>query len=287
MKSFERYMDGPTLAAEVRMERQKHKGSFLLVEGASDIKRFERLVDEAACSFVNCFGKDNVVEAIEQLYEDGFPGALGMVDADFDRLLQNHNEHEGIVASGHHDFDLDTVSSTCFERYIREVGDDAKIAEIGGVRALFAEIISAIRPLGALKYANVKHELGYCLKRVDMSKFFDGKKIDVESMISEVSQGRFNNNKSKSSLADYVVRYAESGLDPLQLTSGHDFCEALGLALRNIAGKRLAPQTWRSEIEMHFRLAFDAEHFAETAPAGNVKKWERDNSPYQILRKAA
>jgi hypothetical protein len=40
MISIQRHMDEYDIAQEVRLERKVHKGSFLLVEGITDIKRF-------------------------------------------------------------------------------------------------------------------------------------------------------------------------------------------------------------------------------------------------------
>ena len=98
MISITKLMDGHDIAQEIRMERQALKNAaFLLLEGDTDLKRFTRYVDEAACSVVNCYGKPNAIEAIELLYEDGFPGALAILDADFDRLTCKLSSHEVIA----------------------------------------------------------------------------------------------------------------------------------------------------------------------------------------------
>jgi hypothetical protein len=97
MISIGKHMDEHDIAQEVRFERKVHKGSFLLLEGSTDIKRFEPLIDGQKCSVVNCYGRKNAIEAIKLLYDDGFPGALGVVDADFDRITGEIDLHEGSV----------------------------------------------------------------------------------------------------------------------------------------------------------------------------------------------
>lgn len=286
MRSIANQIDGPTIAAEVRMERQTHKGAFLLVEGSTDIKRFERVVSEGPCSFVNCFGKPNAKEAIELLYDDGFPGALGMIDADFDRLLSRGSDHEGIVVSATHDFDLDAATTSMFERYLNEVAEQQKVNAVGGPRTLLASLLAAIKPLTAMRFANEKHQLGYSLTSLRIDQFFDGVAIDVDAMVDAVSWGAFSSAANKTALKDHIARYTGSNLDLEQATCGHDFCAALGVILRGIAGGRLPPQTWKSEIEMHFRLAFDLGHFRETPAYAAITAWESENEPYRILREA-
>jgi hypothetical protein len=286
MRSIAKQIDGPTIAAEVRMERQTHKGAFLLVEGATDIKRFERVVSEGPCSFVNCFGKPNAKEAIERLYDDGFPGVLGMIDADFDRLLSREIDHEGIVVSGTHDFDLDAATTSMFERYLNEVADQSKIAAAGGARDLMANLLMAIKPLTAMRFANEKHQLGYSLSKLGIEEFFDGRAVNVDAMVDAVSWGAFSGAAEKAALKAHIAHYAGSNIDLQQATCGHDFCAALGIALRDVAGARRPPQTWQSEVEMHFRLAFDLGHFRETHAYVAVTSWEGENAPYRILREA-
>ncbi|HEY2708915.1 MAG TPA: DUF4435 domain-containing protein [Caulobacteraceae bacterium] len=284
MKSIASQIDARAIAAEVRMERQSHRGAFLLLEGGTDIKRFERIIDEPRCSVVNCFGKVNVVEAIEILYDDGFVGALGLIDADFDRILGKLPDHEGLVASATHDFDLDVATTSALERYLTEVADQAKLRTLGGARPLLDGLLTALKPLTAMRFANQKHKLGYSFDSLDLEPFFDGESINVEKMVEEVSWGKHAADANKAALVEHIGRYAGSNIDLFQATCGHDLCAALGIALRGLAGDRKRPQTWRSEIEMHLRLAFDLDHFREMPACRQIAEWEFDNPPHSVVR---
>ncbi len=284
MKSILRSIDGHTTAAQVRMERQKHKGAFLLLEGGTDIKRFQRFIDQTHCSTINAYGKNNAITAIELLHEDGHSQCLAMIDADFDRILNTIRDHDGLIWSQTHDVDLDTATTKMFERYIDEVGDKTKIEILGGVRQLLQRVMNSIKPLTALRFANVKHNLGYSLNQLDLDAFFDGSTINVVTMIDHVSRGQRSTPAAKAALQAHVNRYNASAIDLYQATSEHDFCAALGLLLRNVAERRRDAQTWRSEVELHFRLAYDREHFSETDPFRALQAWETANHPYKVLR---
>lgn len=284
MNSIAKDIDGPTIAAQIRMERQKHKGAFLLLEGANDARRFAQFIDESVCSVVIAYGKANAVAAVELLHDDGFVCCLGMIDADFDRVLGKLPNHEGLIPSETHDFDLDAATTRAFERYIQEVGDTSKVEMIGGPRSLLDSVLKRLKPITALRFANVKHNLGYSLNGMKLDEFFDGSTVDVDAMISNISRGGRASPEARAALRRHIDRYAASNIDLYQATSGHDFCEALGIMLRDVVGDRRAPQTWRSEVERHFRLAYNREHFAETQPCRLLQAWEAGNPPYRVLR---
>src|SRR6266446_3526644 len=124
-------MDEFDIVQEIRFERQVHRGSFLLLEGSEDLKRFTRFTDEHLCSTMNCFGRSNLINAIKLLYEDGFAGALGLADADFDRLTGSLETHEGVIYSDSHDFDMDWACEQTLHRYLEEVGDPDKCVAAG------------------------------------------------------------------------------------------------------------------------------------------------------------
>jgi hypothetical protein len=137
-----------------------------------------------------------------------------------------------------------------------------------------------------MRFANEKHQLGYSLTSLRLDGFFDGTTVNVDTMVDAVSRGAFASSASKSALRAHIAHYSASNIDLKQATCGHYFCAALGIILRNVAGARKPPQTWQSEIEMHFRLAFDLGHFRETPAYAAVTTWEADNEPYRILREA-
>lgn len=284
MKSISKFVDGATLAAEVRMERQSHKGAFLLVEGATDARRLMQVVDEALCSFVVCFGKKNVIEAIESLYEDGHPGIVGAVDADFSRLDGSVSQHEGIIVSSLHDFDLEMVLTDVLRRYLGETCDDAKLQAWGGHSGIAPRLMLALRPLSILRFVNQKYRLRYSLTNVRHDEFFDGQDIDQDAMINSVSNGRLASNESNERLRSLMLAHQAVPGDLEQITSGHDFCAALGIALRHRLGSRREAQTWRSEVEMHLRLAFSIDDMATTKTYGAMKCWEEANPGYALFK---
>lgn len=285
MRSISGHIDGSSVAAEVRMERQKHKGSFLLLEGSTDARRLIQSVDGTKCSFVICFGKDNVIDATERLYDDGYPGILGMVDADFERIDGSPVPHECIVLSSVHDFDLEVALSDALKRYLDETCDREKLSRCGGHAKVPAMLMEAIKPLSVLRFANEREQLRYDLEKINHEEFFDGTVVNIAKMVDEVSRGRFGSAAAKADLIARVNKYMGRTFDFHQLTSGHDFCAALGLALRDRLGGRRPAQTWRREVELHLRLAFSLADMSGTPTYAEIRRWESDNPGYDILRK--
>jgi hypothetical protein len=57
----------------------------------------------------------------------------------------------------------------------------------------------------------------------------------------------------------------------------------LGIALRKCIGTQRDMHTWRTEIELGMRLAFDREAFEATIIYRAAKDWEAQTPPYKIL----
>ena len=60
-------------ANAIRLRRQEHGGSFLVVEGRDDRLFFEQFVDRRCCWVIVADGKRNVVDVVGILEADGFP----------------------------------------------------------------------------------------------------------------------------------------------------------------------------------------------------------------------
>ena len=283
MRAIKAFLDGYSVAADVRMQRQIHKGTFALVEGVTDFKRFQKMIDELSCCIIICHSKRNVVEAVDLLYDEGFAGVIGLADADFDRILNKELVHEGLVYSATHDFDLDMACTQALTRYFNEVCEHNKLSALGGAHGVLQHTLEALRPLSALRYANQRHNLRYRLGDLDLADFYDGIRIDVDSMINAASTGKFNDPKSRTNLKEHVQKYANADYDLHQFISGHDVCAAIGVCLRSHLGQRRLAQTLRSEIEMHLRLSIHRPDLDETGLSSRIVAWELENKPYRVL----
>ena len=73
-------------ANAIRLKRQEHEGSFLVVEGRDDRLFFEQFVDRQYCWVIVADGKQNVADVVGILEADGFPGVAGVSDADLDHM---------------------------------------------------------------------------------------------------------------------------------------------------------------------------------------------------------
>jgi hypothetical protein len=277
-------MDEFDIVQEIRFERQVHKGSFLLLEGPEDLMRFTRFIDEKLCSTVNCFGRSNLINAIKLLYEDGFAGALGLADADFDRLMGSLETHEGLIYSDSHDFDMDWACEQTLHRYLQEVGDPDKCMAAGNAPGIAAMIFGAVKPLSILRYINHHQGLRYRLTDVRHSDIVNDGVVEVDLLIEHVSRGAFSSAEKKERLGRLVKGHLGSQHNPLQITNGHDFLALLGITLRSKLGKRLPPQTWQSEVQIHFRLAYSEEDFFQSGVFQAIVEWQNENPPYIILK---
>ena len=284
MISIARHIDEYDIAQEVRLERKVHKGSFLLLEGDTDIKRFNPFVDDDACSIVNCYGKRKAIEAIKILYDEGFDGAVAVIDADFDRITGNLLVHEGLIYSTSHDLDLDWATSTVIDKYLFQVGDITKLRHHGSTDDLVTKILVGLGPVSIARLLNHLNHIRYKLSGIDVSQCFRSFSTDIDGYIDLIFKERSATQPEKNALRQQITRAAAQHTHDLhQLTNGHDFHCALGASLRRELGSRRDVHTYGSEVEMHLRLTFGDNDFKASQVYENIAAWVRENTPYKIL----
>lgn len=286
MLSITKDMDAYDVAAEIRIERQVHKGSFLLLEGERDIGRFSDFADVDECSIVNCYGRPRLLGAIEILYDEGFSGALGLADADFDRVLGRLKEHEGVIYSSFHDFDIDMMMSGIFDKYIREAGDAAKCQAMGTTSGIISALMEGIKPVSVAKYLNERGNIKYKLRSIHIDRCINGINVVIPDYIDLIFEGYSPTVAEKAAVEGLITTHSSNQFDLLQITNGHDFFINLGMGLRGILGNRTSSQTYGREVEMHFRLSFGERQFKKLDAFSKILEWEVENYPYRILDNA-
>jgi hypothetical protein len=283
VRSIARHLDEHDIAQEIRLERKVHKGSFLLLEGTTDIKRFDRFVDGHKCSLINCYGRDNAIGAVEILYDEGFLGAVAVVDADFDRVLGGLSDHEGLVYSEAHDLDLDWARPDVLTRYLGEYGDAIKCAAFGSSTEVANRILNGLKPISVAKLLNKRGHIPHKLKGIDVAICFGGFSVNLGAYIGAIQSRPPLTADQQRHLFAQITNANRVEYDLLQITNGHDFCSAFGVALRNDLGDRREVHTWGSEIEAHFRLALTDDEFRELSVCQGLLAWQVENAPYAVL----
>jgi hypothetical protein len=104
------YKNPGDIEAEVLMMRQVHDGSFLLVEGVSDVRFWLPRIAAGLCEIVDGNGKPNVVGATLRLDERRVRGVLGIVDDDWETLARRPLPSVNLVATDCHDLRVFTVA---------------------------------------------------------------------------------------------------------------------------------------------------------------------------------
>ena len=92
---MQQYIDANFLANEIRQLRSSELAksdkirAFILVEGDTDKRVYQRFINEETCHLKVALNKDNAIATITILDSSQFTGVLAIVDADFDRLENN------------------------------------------------------------------------------------------------------------------------------------------------------------------------------------------------------
>lgn len=285
MKSITKYMDGWDIAQEIRLERKIHKGAFLLIEGETDYKRLHKFINAQQCSIAICFGRKVLEEAIELLEDEGFPGVLGLADADFDRCGGGATPVlDNVIYSEFHDFDVDWIHDRVVDNYLREFADYDKCEQMGGSVGIINTVMEKLEPLSILRHLNHRGIIRMKLSDINIiSESCIGSVIDIPLLVSCVSRGANATHVARTALEQRIGAEMGVARNWKQFTNGHDMCGMLGIMLRNEIGSRRDSNTYDREIAAHIRLAFSEIEFCGSRLSSEIERWQVDNTPYIIL----
>src|SRR5690349_13917767 len=107
------------LANEARMMRSTLPGVSVIVEGGDD-RSFYRPYFSQECHFTLAQGKEKVLAVLRILQEHGFPGVVGFIDADFDRLTGHIETNPDLIYNDDHDLESMLVFSQALNKIVDE-----------------------------------------------------------------------------------------------------------------------------------------------------------------------
>ena len=272
------------LASEIRMTRTQFSGSFLIVEGRDDRLFMVRFVALETCQIRVAYGKQNVCDTIDILDEDLFSGALGLIDADFDRIEGISGRSQNIVMPECHDLMTMLVCSPALTRVARELGSEEKLESLG--KTILESLIEIALPIGYLRLHSIRAGLNLRFMGLTYSRWIDTRpfQADTDKLIEAVK-----NHSQKQNLASDVLEKAIAGLqsakyDPREICVGTDLVEALSIGLRGALGSKRARDVGGELLRSNLRLAYSDVEFRASTLMRDIEQWQSQNPRFQVLR---
>jgi len=279
---------GTDIANEIRMSRGQQAGvAFLVVEGPSDKRFFERFIDKEKCKIIVAEGRENALDAFRRLETPRFEGALVIVDADFDVLEGRLPLPVGLLFTDTHDLETMIFASPAFEKFLAEVAQENKVETFREERGeLRDSLLACGRPLGYLLWLSRIEKLSLRFEDLDFGKFIDDQKLTLDhaDMRKAVANHSQRQDLAGSKLVPLLEALVDETHDAWHVCCGHHLTEILALALRKAWASNNANALNAERIEQMLRLAYEEVHFTATELYAAIQTWESLHRPFIVLR---
>jgi Protein of unknown function (DUF4435) len=283
-----KFLNGHTLANDVRMRRSVWKEAFLFVEGDSDERLYKMFVDDLRCQIVITYGFANLIEACGILNSVRFKGFLGIADSDFSRAYGIVLPIPNVLLTDFHDSECFMLKGEAFNRVLAEFGSAEKLQEwctkYGNdiKNHLLAESVK----VGFLLWHSIRAKLDLIMRNLEIKEFVDrdSLQVDIERLINHTKNKSNRHDLNSADLETGMATLESSKPQPWQIVRGSDFIELLGYALRHSLGSCPAVDVSLARLEQSLRLAYSAEEFASTELFKAIMAWQQINTPYVILK---
>lgn len=294
---MESHIQAERIANAIMMDNS-FKGYYLIVEGQKDYKVYSKFIDETNVRIKEAFGFEKVKLVLQILSERGFSNKIGIIDADFSRILEIEHNLEGLFLTDYHDIEVMIIKTKALEAVLRTFISNTKIENFEKekgkpIRELVLELGVEI---GFLKLANKVYDLGLVFKphnpegnQIDYKDFIDrnsfsfiGKSHLIKTSIN-YSRNKSKSLKSEEEITDGFNKIAVQTFDIDNLVNGHDLSNILFLLMKKTLTSKNKMLTDFNSVEDCLSLAYDYDDFKETELYKSTKLYA-DNQPTSLWR---
>lgn len=286
---MERYIT-PERTANAIMQDKRFHGYHLIVEGKKDEKLYGKFINKDEVKIKPAFGNEKVKRVIEILDERGFEKKIGIIDADFKRILNITENIGGLFITDDHDIEVMIIKTKALEHVLNIYCNDAKISAFEkkiGV-SIREAIFSLGKEIGYLKLANKVYDLGLVFKpenpegnQTKYNKFTCNKSFNflgsgaLIEAATNYSRNRSDVIKDKAEIQEKYEEFSNQELDLTQLVNGHDLANFLYILMKKILKSRSKMLNDFGCVEDSLILAYDFSYFKKTQLFTQIVKWSK------------
>ncbi|MXX71243.1 MAG: DUF4435 domain-containing protein [Gemmatimonadetes bacterium] len=270
-------------ANEIRLKRQEHQGSFLIVEGRDDRLFFQQRVFAGSCSVIVADGKANVIDTVRILEADSFTGIVGIVDADLDHIEGERCFSDNVITLETTDLEALLVRSVALDGVLVEFGSRRKIARFD--QDIRETLLEAAMPVGCLRLysrrAGVRLRFeglryGRCVERNSLT-------INAEALVEEVVDRSQRHDLVCRDIVREVHGILQSVENPWLVCHGVDMVAILSYGLRTILGSNNTGAVDVEVLNRCLRLGYPGAEFVTSELARELNAWSARNSGFCVL----
>ena len=261
---------------EIVFRRSLYHGTFVIIEGSSDLKLYSRIVMEEG--IVIASNKAMAIEILENLNLENAQDVVAIVDKDFDELREILPQIPNLFFTDSHDLETLLIESPALDKVLNELGSIEKIKNLG--QDVRDTLLKAGCSIGYLLWISLQDELQLKFEGIQYSSFLDKKSLvlDENNLIKEV---RNKSNKPALNINDLQQRMNELknlNHDRWQVCRGHDLVEILSFGLLQAFGSQKAADVKTEILERSLRLAYETSYFSQTKLYSALKEWEKQHN---------
>jgi hypothetical protein len=231
------------------------------------------------------YGKREVIDCISKLNgtNPNFSNYFGLVDKDFDEILNEVVQIPNLIYTENHDLEIDIIHSGALKRLLDVYSDENKMLKILGVNTrleafnlVLEIIIEQAVGIGILRLGCL--QLGIPIDDSRIKRFcFSDFTFKISDLLDYV-EGISGNMK----LRPTVQNLSKMNYPKLQLTNGHDAMEIFSAGFQRFC-KRFLRGANSKRIEHLLIGCFGSDYFRNTEIHNRIRNWESINGKDILL----
>lgn len=271
--------------ANAIMQDTTFSGTYLIVEGMKDFNLYNKFLKNTA-SIKQVGGKEKVKDVIKILEERHFNNKIGIIDADFSKILGEAQEVESIFFTDYHDSEVTMFKSPALETVLYNYITREKLEAFLNGRDIRAILLELSKEIGLLKLANHLNSLGLAFKPKNIDgntlkykEFIEERTLQFkgkDDLINTVRNYSFNRSQQvadKETIKQKIEELSIKEYDLLQLVNGHDLSNIIFLLLRKCLRSTNKALTDYNAVEDAFIMSYEARYFINTELFKSLYEW--------------
>jgi hypothetical protein len=274
------------LFAEILLKVSSDKRSVMLVGGPTDKIFWQKFVSANEVNVIECGGKLNVVNVLNNDLESIQVKLFGVIDRDYDDLCGMNFESECLFYGDHVNLEAMLGSSEACSQIFEEYTDRAKRIQLEREkgRSLLQFVLRAAVTFGAFRALNESKKLMVDFTALSPFRFLDELTWELKFDLLRTEFEKKTNTSAKEVGEQFsnLLEIYES--KPWHIVHGKDFFAIIAIGLRSsILGQDNAKSVGLQDMERAFRLCFGRHDLVKTQIYGKLRGFENRQPNLKIF----